>query len=60
MKTPISKTDLAALQRMLARVKAKQEAYFQRHHRLLTPYDGQFWAVTQAIYDLETGRLCES
>lgn len=46
--------DRSALNRMLAKVKAKQEEYFQKHYKLVTPYDNQFWAITQAIADFET------
>lgn len=53
----IQRGDREALERMLAAIKAKQEAYFQLRGKLLTPFDGEFWAVTQAIADLE---LCTS
>ena len=50
MKT--TEQDIAALERLLAGVKERQEKYFQRTHKLLTPFDREFWALTQAIYDL--------
>lgn len=52
-------TKLTQLRRKLAKIKAKQEAYFQKHHRLLTPYDGEFWAITQAIAELKIGGTSE-
>jgi hypothetical protein len=48
-----TKQDITALRRMLAKVKAKQETYFQRTGKLLTPFDCEFWALTQTIADLQ-------
>ena len=41
--------DKQALERMLNRVRANQQRHFERTGKLLTPYDSQFWALTEEI-----------
>lgn len=45
--------DIAALNRMLARVKRRQQRHFARTGRLLTPHDNAAWALRQTIDDLQ-------